>query len=452
MKAILEKQREYFRSGSTRSIGFRLAALKTLRNAIISSYDKIVSAFAEDYNKSEFDAATTEIAMVVGEIDYMTKKLRGFVRPKRTRTSLANFPSRGYIFPEPYGCVLVVAPWNYPFNLSLSPLVGAVAAGNTVILKLSGKTPRVSQAITDLLSVFEERFIAVEPLSKRGMDIYDLKFDYLFYTGSAAFARRIAELQAKHLTPMSLELGGKSPCVVDKSSNLEIAAKRIAWGKFLNAGQTCVAPDFVVVHTDVAERFLDLLKHYTEKFYPEKSLENHTFTITEEKTLQLLESIKGEHIILGGYAKGRALAPTIVRDATFFSPVMQEEIFGAVLPVIEFDDLDTLAGKLADLPKPLALYFFGEKKLAERFCEKVPSGGVCVNDVIMQITEHSLPFGGVGESGMGRYHGKLSFDTFSHFKSVLIRRRAELNVKYPPHTEKKLRFVKRFFKLGGKKR
>lgn len=450
MKEILEKQREFFKSGATRALAFRLDALKKLRNAIVDNYDDIVAAFKSDYNKNEFDAVATEIAMVVSEIDFLSRRLKKLVKPRRVRTSLANFSAKGMIVAEPFGCVLVVAPWNYPFNLSLTPLAAAIAAGNTVILKLSGKTPCVSRVISRLLSVFDENFVAVEPLEKRGMEIYSLNFDYVFYTGSAAFAKKIYRLQADFLTPMSLELGGKSPCIVDKTADLETAAKRIAWGKFLNAGQTCVAPDFVAVHSDVKEAFERLVVSFTQRFFPASQTDKHTFIITEEKTLQLLELIKGEKILLGGRANGRALEPTIVSDVSFDSPIMQEEIFGAVLPVVEFSDIDTLASVLSSMPKPLALYFFGREKTAFDFSTKVSSGGMCINDVVMHITEHHLPFGGVGESGMGSYHGKASFDTFTHYKSILIKKKIELNVKYPPHTPSKLKFLKNYYKIKNK--
>ncbi len=452
MKEILEKQREFFKRGATRTASFRLDALKKLRGSIIDNYDKIVSAFKADYNKNEFDAVATEIAMVVSEIDFLTRRLKRFMRPRRVSTSLASFPAKGMIAAEPFGCVLIVAPWNYPFNLSLTPLTGAIAAGNTVVLKLSGKTPRVSQTIMDILKIFDEAFVAVEPLEKRGMEIFGLKFDYVFYTGSAAFAKNICSLQAEHLTPMSLELGGKCPCIVDKNADLETAAKRIAWGKFLNAGQTCVAPDFVAVHTDVKDEFLSLLVKYTRQFYPADREDELTCIITREKTEQLLDLIKGEKILLGGNANGRALEPTIVADATFDSPIMREEIFGAVLPVTEFTDLDEIAARLISMPKPLALYFFGREKTALDFAERVPSGGMCVNDVVMHITEHRLPFGGVGESGFGSYHGKASFDAFTHYKSILSKGKRELDVKYPPHTRSKLDFLKKYYRLKNKKK
>lgn len=450
MEKIIAAQHEFFLQGKTLDVNYRINQLKILKNSIDNNYQELIDAFKKDFNKCEFDVVTTELSLVMRELDFFIKKIKKLAKPKKIKTSIINFPSKGYIHSEPYGTVLVVAPWNYPFQLAMIPVIGAMAAGNTVILKVSDNTKNVSKVIKDILSVFNKNYVYVTFNNKEERDVlFKQRYDYCFYTGSANVARILMQEQSKFLTPATLELGGKSPCIVDSDADLKIAAKRIVWGKFLNAGQTCVAPDYCLVQEDKIDEFLVLCKKQIEKFYYEngKLTENFPYLISEEKAIELENEVKNYEIITGGTRFGRLLEPTIVKGVKKDDKIMQEEIFGPVLPVLSYKNIDEVIGFIKSREKPLALYFFG-KTNEQEVMKKCSFGGGDVNETVMHLTEEKLPFGGVGNSGMGNYHGKQTFVTFSHFKSVVKKSdKFEINLKYPPYTKKKLKIVKNMFKI-----
>ena len=376
MDRILNKQRVFFKEGKTLDVKYRLDVLKRLKESILNNLEELVIAFKEDYNKCEFDVYSTEVGLVIKEINYFIRHLKRFSKPKRVSTSLINIPSSGYIINEPYGNVLIVAPWNYPFQLTMMPLVASIAAGNTTILKSSRNTPNVSSVIEKILNVFDEQYIYVMDNSKKNMDkLFNLKFDYIFYTGSPNVAKELMEKQAKYLTPMTLELGGKSPCIVDRSANVESSAKRVVWGKFLNAGQTCVAPDYVLVHNDVKRDFIKYSLKYIQEFYYSEGKLNDDFPhIINQKNLnKLLSLINKNKLDFGGNIINNTLEPTILDDISLNDNIMKEEIFGPIMPIIEFNDLDDVITHLKDLDKPLALYYF--VKDYKKVLKKVSFGG-----------------------------------------------------------------------------
>ena len=445
---VFDKQRAFFNTGKTFDADFRLGQLKKLRQSILDYAQDLVVAFKSDYNKCEFDVYSTELALVIKELDYFLKNLKKLAKPKRVSTSLVNYSSLGKIVSVPLGVVLVVSPWNYPFQLTLMPVVGALAGGNTVIIKPSSKTPNVSNVIKKIFSVFDEEYAYVN--CERDDGLFDLPVDFMFYTGGADFAKTIRAKQAKHLIPCVLELGGKSPAIVDEDADLDLAAKRIVWGKFLNAGQTCVAPDYCVVHQKVKAEFVQKVLFYIKKFYytGDALNDDYPFVITENKVQEVLGLIGKEKILCGGTAEGRKMPPTVLDNVTFDSPIMQSEIFAPVLPILTFDVLTELLAKLKTMDRPLAFYYFSTSPSACDFvAQNTLSGGGCINDTVMHLTEEKLPFGGLGASGYGSYHGKKSYDTFVHYKSVLVKSKTELELKYPPYSDKKLEFVKNWFKI-----
>lgn len=452
---MLEKQKEYFKSGKTLDVNFRINSLKKLKESILNNLDELVKAFKEDYNKCEFDVYSTEVGLVIKEINYFIKHLKRLAKAKKVSTSLINIPSRGYLVSEPYGNVLVVSPWNYPFQLAMMPLVGAIAAGNTVYLKNSRNTPKVSEVIKNILSVFDEEYIYVMENTKENMEkLFDLKFDYIFYTGSPSVAKDLMARQAQHLTPMTLELGGKSPCIIDKDANIEKSAKRLVWGKYLNAGQTCVAPDYVLVHDDVKRDLIKYVLKYINEFYYDNGKLREEFTgIINEKTARKLMSLTYKNeIVCGGNIKENIMEPTVLDHVSFDDEIMKEEIFGPIMPIIEFNNIDDVINHLKDLDKPLALYYFG-KHNKNKVVKHLSFGGGCINDTIMHLTEEKLPFGGVGLSGFGSYHGKRSFELFSHQKSVLKKHpKFEVNLKYPPYNKSKLKLTKIYFGIKNKRK
>ena len=335
---ILDKQRKYFKEGNTLDYSFRLNNLKLLKESIHNNLDNLVKAFKDDYNKCEFDVYSTEVGLVIKEIDYFIKNLKKLMKNKRVRTSLINLPSKGIIVNEPYGNVLIVSPWNYPFQLTMMPLIASIAAGNTSYVKCSRNTPTITKVIQDILSVFKEEYIYVMENNKENMDnLFDLKFDYIFYTGSPSVAKDLMQRQAKYLTPVTLELGGKSPCIVDSSANIEKAAKRVVWGKYLNAGQTCVAPDYVLVHNDVKREFVKSVLKYINQFYyvDGKLSDNFTAIINEKSSERLLSFINKENLIYGGKVVNNVMEPTVVDNVSFEDEIMKEEIFGPIMPLIE---------------------------------------------------------------------------------------------------------------------
>ncbi len=448
---ILNSQRAFFKKGETFDVDFRLTQLKKLKQSICENMRPLVQAFKEDYNKCEFDVYSTEVGMVMHELNYMIRNIKKFARPRYVSTSLINLFSRAKIVSVPLGAVLIVSPWNYPFQLTMCPVIGAMAGGNTLIIKPSSKTPRVSEVIAKIMSVFDTEYAYVN--CNRDEGLFDLKFDFMFYTGGSEFAKKIREKQAKYLTPCILELGGKSPCIVDIDADIDLAAKRIAWGKFLNAGQTCVAPDYCVLHEDIKKDFVEKLFYYIKKFYydGEALSDDFPYVITKQKIDEITKLIEGEKILFGGKIDGRKMEPTVLGDITFDSAIMQEEIFAPVLPILEFNKLTDLLMQLEEREKPLAFYYFSKSTAAGKYiAQNTISGGACINDTLMHLTEINLPFGGVGESGYGSYHGKKSYDAFVHYRSVLVKGDREIELKYPPYNKSKLTFIKNYFKIDDR--
>lgn len=446
LKEIIDNQRKYLLQKETLNINFRLEQLKKLDRSLQDKQEEIFAAFKADYNKCEFDVIATELGIVNLEIKHMLKNLKKLAKRKRVRTDLLNFPAKGYIYQEPYGVVLVMSPWNYPLQLSLVPLVGAIAAGNTVVLKPSDYSQNVARVIKKILSVFDDKYISVVLGGRQqNAELLDNKFDFIFFTGGDIVGRLVMEKASKNLTPVILELGGKSPCIVDKDADINLAAKRIAWGKFLNCGQTCVAPDYVYAHKDIKAALTERLKFYIQKFYYTNGVLNEDFAniINDKHAERIKGLIDKDKIVCGGKITGRRMEPTILNNVALTDAVMGEEIFGPILPVLEFDDIDELISILNNLDKPLAFYYFSKNKdSAEKVIQSCSFGGGCINDCIMHLVNSKMPFGGVGKSGMGSYHGKKSFEAFSHAKSVFVKGKIELNIKYPPYKKSKLKIVR----------
>jgi aldehyde dehydrogenase (NAD+) len=444
----VDAMRSYFDSGATLPLEERKKNLRKIKELLLQYRERFNAAFKADYNKGEFDVLTTEFFLVLSECDYQLKHLRAFAKPHRVKTSLFNFPSKGYLLQEPYGVVLVMAPWNYPFQLALEPLMGALAAGNCCLIKPASYAAHVSQTIAAMFEEFGNPALVSVVLGGReeNQALLDQRFDYIFFTGGATVGRVVLEKAAVHLTPVSLELGGKSPCIVDEDADLEIAARRIVWGKFLNAGMTCVAPDYVYVHEKVHDQFVEAVLRDVQAFYyvDGKLSPDFPHIINEKHLAKVTSFLEKGKIIWGGKVEGLALEPTILDPVSWDDPCMKEEIFGPIMPILTFSDLGSALETINRQEKPLAFYYFSKNRAkAKKVMALSPFGGGCVNDTIMHMTSDAMPFGGVGRSGMGRYHGRASFTTFSHEKSVLVKGRHELRLKYPPYTEKKLAFVKK---------
>ena len=417
------KQKQYFQSGATLPLAYRKQMLRLLSDAMHRYEDELSKALWQDLHKSYEEAYLTELSIVYGEIRNHLRHLSRWARAERKSSPLAILPATSRIIKEPLGNTLIIAPWNYPVQLLLNPLVGAISAGCTAMLKPSPYVPNVSRVLTEMIrATFPEEYIAiVEGNRQVNQMLLAERWDLIFFTGSPSLGKMVMEAAAKHLTPVVLELGGKSPCIIDKDADLKVAAKRVAWGKSLNAGQTCIAPDYLMIHEEVKDQFLKLLvkewKHLLTKD-PQKA--KHFVRIVSDKALErLIGYLDNGTIYHGGkYDKAtRYLSPTILTDVQENAPVMQEEIFGPIFPVMTFKDLDEVISFVNKREKPLALYYFGKDD--QKILRHTSSGGACVNDVIMHIVNHKVPFGGVGNSGMGSYHGKDSFLTFSHRRSVI---------------------------------
>ncbi len=422
---IVASQRAYFRSHETLSIEFRLKMLQRLREAIIKHERELTEALYRDLHKSYEEAYLTEISIVLGEIDNFLKHLKQWAAPSKKETPLKLKPSKSAIITEPLGVSLIIAPWNYPVQLLLNPLVGAIAAGCTAVLKPSPYVPNVAEALDKLINeCFSEEYIAVIQ-GHRDINSALLKerYDIIFFTGSPDLGRVVMRAAAENLTPVILELGGKSPVVVDKSANIEVAAKRIAWGKSLNAGQTCIAPDYLLIHREVKEQFIEAFKRAIVELHGEDAQRsNHYVRMVSTKAFERVSGyIKEGTIRHGGRvdALDRYIEPTLLDNVSVDSAVMREEIFGPVLPIIEIESIDQAIEFINDREKPLALYVFADEASAKHIIAHTSSGGACINDVIMHIANEHMPFGGVGNSGMGRYHGRDSLYTFSHRRAVL---------------------------------
>ena len=422
---IIAAQRTYFRSHETLSIEFRLRMLQRLRDAIIKHEKSLTEALYLDLHKSYEEAYLTEISIVLGEIQNFLKHLKKWAAPSKKETPLKLKPAKSCIITEPLGLSLIMAPWNYPVQLLLNPLVGAIAAGCTAILKPSPYVPNVSEALAKLINeCFDERYVAVVQ-GHRDVNSALLKerYDIIFFTGSPDLGRVVMRATAENLTPVVLELGGKSPVVVDKSANIEVAAKRIAWGKTLNAGQTCIAPDYLLIHREVKEQFIEAFKRAVVELHGEDAQKSkHYVRMVSAKAFERVSGYLTDGTIRHGGrvdATDRYIEPTLLDSVRVDSAVMREEIFGPVLPIVEIESVDQAIEFINDREKPLALYVFAKKKHAERVIAHTSSGGVCINDVIMHIANEHMPFGGVGNSGMGRYHGRDSLYAFSHRRATL---------------------------------
>lgn len=441
IKDTVQSQRDFFRSGATLPLEFRLQALKKLREVIVSNRASIEEALRVDLSKSGFESYTTEIGILLGEIDYHISHLKGWIRPRRVKTPLFLMPAASRVMYQPLGVVLVIAPWNYPVQLSLNPLIGAVSAGNCAVVKPSPSAPASARVIEKIVNeAFPQNYVCVLQGGAEIMDeLLEQRFDHIFYTGGTEFGKTVMRRAADNLIPVTLELGGKSPCIVDKDADIEIAARRIGWGKFLNAGQTCVAPDYVLVHRDVKDKFEIALQAAVHRFFgPEPKTSPDYPRIIDGKSVERLAALldgAGRIVFGGAYdSRLRYFAPTAVEVKDTECPLMKQEIFGPVLPIIEFEDLRQATDFVSERERPLALYYFGGKRTARMVLERTCSGGACINDTVMHLVNKYLPFGGVGYSGMGRYHGRDSFETFSNRRAVLSTSAAvDIPARYAPY-------------------
>ncbi|MGB0198662.1 MAG: aldehyde dehydrogenase [Flavobacteriaceae bacterium] len=428
LASLHTQQKDFFEKKKTQTIRERKAALRKLKSVLRKRTSEIESALALDLGKSASESYLTEIGMVLSEIDYFLRNLSHLAKPASVSPSWINFPSKDYIVPEPYGLTLHIAPWNYPFQLSLTPLVGAIAAGNTVMLKPSEQAPHTAQCVKEILNeVFPEEWVAVAIGGPEvAQNLLDLRWDHIIYTGGTAVAKIVAQAAAKHLTPTTLELGGKNPCVVDHTADISVSARRIAFGKFLNCGQTCIAPDYIMVHKKNKATLIAALIKAIEQSYgnqPQTSVD-YGKIINQRHFERLAELLKNQPILFGGETdeKTHYIAPTLVEVNDLTNPLMQEEIFGPILPIIEYESEEKLATVISRFEKPLSFYVFTKRKRwAKKMMHHYSYGGGVVNDTLIQFTNRRLPFGGVGHSGMGSYHGKHSFDVFSHKKPYIHR-------------------------------
>ena len=454
IKDLVTRQRKYFQTGATLPVSARTAALRRLYTAISSNEKEIHNALKKDLGKSGFESYMCETGLVLEEISYMLKHVQRFAGEKRVRTPLAQFHSRSYQKPSPYGVVLIMSPWNYPFMLTLSPLVDALAAGNTAVVKPSAYSPYTSEVLQTILSqCFDPQYVAVVT-GGRAENTCLLKehFDYIFFTGSQAVGKEVMRNAAEHLTPVTLELGGKSPCIVDQTADIKLAARRIVFGKYLNCGQTCVAPDYIYCHRAVKDRLIKEVQKQIQKQYGKQPLRNPNYgkIINEKHFDRILGLIDEKKVVHGGNSDRKTLRiePTVLDHVTFQDAVMQEEIFGPLMPVLTFDNLDDVIRKINSMPHPLALYFFtSDKAAAKKVTSRCGFGGGCINDTIIHLATTEMGFGGFGESGMGAYHGKIGFDTFSHYKSIVDKKTwIDLPMRYQPYQKLHEKMVRFFLK------
>jgi aldehyde dehydrogenase (NAD+) len=446
VKHIIIEHNKYFHSGITRDIGFRINSLNNLRAGIKKYEKEILASLYKDLRKSEFEAYSTEIGFNLDSISHTIKNLKNWSRVRKVRTPIHQYPSRSYIMYEPYGTALIIGPFNYPFQLLIEPLIGAIAAGNCAVLKPSESAPAVTAVIKKLIEeTFPKDYIrVVEGEKDTTSSLINSPFDYIFFTGSVPVGKIVMEAAAKNLVPVTLELGGKSPVIVDKTANLDSAAKRIMWGKLINAGQTCIAPDYLIIHKEVKNSLLEKLKKVIVEFYGEDASKSRDYgRIVNERQLNRLSSLieRDKHkIYFGGLIDKDDLyiQPTLLDNITWQDASMEDEIFGPILPTMEYTDITEIITMINDRPKPLALYLFTEDKAIENLVmNRVSFGGGCINDTISHVASAHLPFGGVGNSGVGAYHGKESFLIFSHRKSVLKKSsRVNLDFVFPPYGNK----------------
>lgn len=452
IEEIVKKEREYFKTGATLSYKFRLNALKKLKEAIIRNEKEIMNALFLDLGKSATESYMCEVGMVLSELKYAIRHLKKWIKRDRVTTPLAQFPSKSFIVKEPLGVVLVMSPWNYPFMLAIDPLIGAIGAGNCVVVKPASYAKNTSLVIKKLLGeCFDERYVSVVLGGREeNSALLEQRFDYIFFTGSVSVGKFVAEKASKNLTPVTLELGGKSPCVIDKTANLKISARRLAFGKFLNVGQTCVAPDYLLIEKSVKEEFLKYFKAEIVKMFGEEPLKNESYgkIINEKHFNRICRLIDKDKVIFGGESdeKSQKIVPTILDNVTLDDACMKEEIFAPILPVITYEKVEEAINIISKFEKPLALYLFSTDKVTiNKFLNTVPYGGGCVNDTIIHLATTKMGFGGVGYSGYGSYHGKRSFLLFSHEKSIVKKSFSiDLPIRYQPYSKLKDKLIRKF--------
>ena len=453
MNQLVSQQRNYFKTHETKDIKFRLAQLNKLETILRSSENLLYEAIYKDFKKSEFDTYVSELALLYHDIKDAKRNLRKWAKVKRVGTNMLNFPAKSYIIPEPLGVCLVIGAWNYPYQLTLAPVIAAMAAGNTLIIKPSELSSNTSAVMAKLINEnFNSEYLrVVEGGIPETTELLEQRFDKIFFTGSPQVGKIVYQAAAKHLTPVTLELGGKSPAFITEDCNLKMTVKRLVWAKFLNAGQTCIAPDYVFVHKNIEQEFLKQLKYEIEK--EQFSIENGNYTqiINDRNLNRLSQLIDSEKVYYGGEINtlNRSVQPTVLEDISFEDKIMQEEIFGPILPVISYENLEDAIQQVNEHPKPLACYIFTNNKIQKRrILKEISFGGGAINDAVMHIANSKLPFGGVGNSGIGNYHGEAGFKSFSHFKSILDKSNLmELSLKYYPHTKGKLTWIKQFMKF-----
>jgi len=447
LESIVSSQRSFFHSNTTKDLTFRREALIKLLDAIEEYKPAILEALKKDLGKSEQESYMTEVGLVISSIRHAISHLHKWAKPVRHKTPLTHFPAKSYVLNEPYGVVLILSPWNYPFFLSMSPLVGAIAAGNCVVLKTSRSSSHTSEVISTMInSAFSSSYICVVDTNTDYSEILNNTYDYIFFTGSERVGRIVMRQASETLTPVTLELGGKSPCIIDRSANLKLAAKRIVWGKLLNSGQSCVAPDYVVIPSDKKEAFVSYLQKYSQMLMPDPlHNEDYPKIINLHHFIRLRNLISNASGVVGGNSDEKLfkIEPAFFTEASFEDDIMKNEIFGPILPIITYEDLDDVLDIIKHRPKPLACYIFGKKhSFQKKVLTTLSFGGGCINDTIMHVANEHLPFGGVGSSGMGSYHGKYSFDAFSHKKSIISSGPIDMPVRYSPYSEKKYNLIR----------
>lgn len=439
MNKLINEQKTFFYTGATKPYEFRKKQIETLKRMLKQYESEIYEVLRADLNKSKHETLTTELGILYTEIDFTLKHLKSWMEPQRVPAPFTHKGTKNEIMYEPYGTVLVIAPWNYPLQLAIAPIIGAIAAGNTVILKPSEHTVHTSKLLSKMFqATFDSQFITVvEGGVEVNQQLLNERFDYIFFTGSTKVGKIVMEKASQHLTPVTLELGGKSPAIIDKNCNIKLTAKRIVWGKFTNAGQTCVAPDYLYAHTDIYPKLIKEMKKQIVKLYGKKPIKNKDYVriVNQQHFIRLQKLLETGTVIAGGEVNEQELkiAPTLIEDITWCDPIMQDEIFGPLLPIMSFKNIDNVIERIQDYEKPLSLYYFGSSnKNRENILNSISFGGGCINDTLYHLANPHLPFGGVGSSGMGAYHGHASFTTFSHAKSVLTQSTMfDIPIRYP---------------------
>ena len=454
LETLAQTLRDDIHNNGHLDVKLRKSRLEKLKATVTKLVPEISEALRLDLGKSSFESYTTEIGFILEEISYTLKHIEDWAKVKKVKTPITLFPGKSAIHPEPYGVVMIISPWNYPFQLCLSPFVGAFAAGNRVVVKPSEFAPHTSSIIKKIITeVFAQtEVVVVEGALEETQILLKQKFDYIFFTGSTAVGKVMMKAASEHLTPVTLELGGKSPCLIEESANLDIAAKRVAWGKFLNAGQTCVAPDYILIPAKLQDAFIEKLKVHLAAFYGNdvKASADYPRIVNNRHFDRLHNLIVPQKVAIGGQVNREEnfIAPTVMKDVTFSDKIMEDEIFGPILPILPYEKVEDAIKNILNLPKPLAFYLFSEDQAkTDSIIARIPFGGGCINDTVIHLANPNLPFGGVGTSGIGSYHGQKSFDTFTHYKSLYAQGTlVDIPLRYPPYNEKKLNWVKFFLR------